>query len=117
MSALNWRDLARKLQGVAAFITFSGGRNDAAVPNSVQICWKTHEHHRHVISTPVVIEWLTSPPGEKNLPVEAPKGSTLAAQLTGLGFQLRHSGATTRVTSSGFISVDCYSFAIPPMEK
>jgi hypothetical protein len=48
--------------------------------------------------------FVTTPPGDKTLRVEVPKGSVLPARLRELGFAIVERGSVTRVTGAQAIS-------------
>jgi hypothetical protein len=57
--------------------------------------------------------FLVSQPYSKQLLVEVPEFSDLPGKLFDLGYDLRLTGATTRIVAGGFMPVECFSFTIP----
>ena len=53
--AFSKRDVPREPQSVGALIALHRRRNDAAVPNSVQVCPLAQKRHRHIIAATVVV--------------------------------------------------------------
>ena len=51
--------------------------------------------------------FITSVPGARDVRIEVPKDSDLAARLQTLGWPVFQCGASTRVTGQGIVSVDC----------
>ena len=55
---------------------------------------------------------LISSPNEQWVRMEVPEDSKLPDELFELGYELRYSGANSRITAQGFTPVDCYTFRI-----
>jgi hypothetical protein len=53
---------------------------------------------------------LISSPNEQWVRMEVPEDSKLPDELFELGYELRYSGANSRITAQGFTPVDCYTF-------
>lgn len=56
---------------------------------------------------------VVSVPGRRELRIEMPKDSPLAAKLAEAGYAPRHCCVTTRVTAGGFTTVDVISITMP----
>jgi len=56
---------------------------------------------------------VVSVPGHKELRIEVPKDSPLAAKLAEAGYDVRHCAVTSRITAGAFTTVDVIAILMP----